>query len=177
MRRHIGAALFVLLFAIPLAGCGDDATAGDGAKPGPASDFDKQLAFAKCMRDNGVDMPDPKEGPDGAVELGVRGAGPDDPAFATAYEKCRGKLPNGGVHTMSPGQRQKQLEFAKCMRDNGIADYPDPPADGRPAGRQPLPDPADPGYAAALERFQQAAEKCGLPAGVLPAQPVQPAGS
>jgi hypothetical protein len=163
-RRHLGTVLLVVLFALAACGGGDE-----GEKP--ASDFDKQLAFSKCMRENGVDMPDPKEGPDGSVLIGAAGAGPDDAAFTAAYEKCRAKLPNGGTHTMSPEERQKQLTFARCMRDNGIADYPDPPADGGAGERLPLPHPSDPGYEAAVANFQQAAEKCGMPGGMLPAQP------
>lgn len=164
-RRHLGAVLLVALFA--LAACG-----GGGEAEKPASDFDKQLAFSRCMRDNGVDIPDPKEGPDGSILIGAAPAGPDDGVFAAAYEKCRAKLPNGGEHKLTPEERQKQLTFAKCMRDNGIADYPDPAADGSPGGRLPLPDPSEAGYDAAVAAFQQAAEKCGMSGGVLPAQPV-----
>lgn len=58
--------------------------------------------FAQCMRDNGVDVPDPSA--DGTLQLGsgtLRGL--DDPAFSKALDACRDKLtglrPGGG-----PGQ-------------------------------------------------------------------------
>lgn len=165
-RRHLAAALLVALFAVTACGGGDEAEK-------PASDFDRQLAFSRCMRDNGVDMPDPKQGPDGSIAIGAAGAGQDDGKWEAAWEKCRAKLPNGGTHSLSPQEREKQLAFAKCMRDNGIPDYPDPGADGLPAGKLPLPQPSDPGYDAAMAQFQQAGEKCGLPAGVMPAQPAE----
>ncbi|GAA4504310.1 hypothetical protein GCM10023191_058390 [Actinoallomurus oryzae] len=54
----------------------------------PAKKDDLLLKFAQCMRKNGVDMPDPKNGrPDfGDVDR-------DSPAYKTASEKCRKELP------------------------------------------------------------------------------------
>ena len=56
---------------------------------------DALLAFAKCMRENGVDVPDPEfsEG-GGAFRMGGDGRGldPNDPDFQAAREKCEVKL-------------------------------------------------------------------------------------
>jgi hypothetical protein len=49
--------------------------------------------WAQCMRDNGVDVPDPD--PNGGAFLGLGGAGaldPDDPAFQKAMEACQDKF-------------------------------------------------------------------------------------
>ena len=53
---------------------------------------DQMLAFAQCMRDHGVDMPDPEFSEDGAVTIfggpGDPGMDPGDPAFREASEAC-----------------------------------------------------------------------------------------
>ena len=61
---------------------------------------DQMLAFAKCMRDHGIDFPDPKfEGGGVSVSLGENGDGGIDPSsdeFKSAQEACGSELPGGG---------------------------------------------------------------------------------
>src|SRR5919198_1218149 len=51
------------------------------------------LEFAKCMREHGVDMPDPKFGKGGIVvqknASGDTGVDPDDPTFKAAQKACQ----------------------------------------------------------------------------------------
>jgi hypothetical protein len=50
-----------------------------------------QLEFAKCMREHGIDMPDPVFGEGGRVTQRLtpgRGMSPDDPKFKEAQEAC-----------------------------------------------------------------------------------------
>ena len=51
---------------------------------------EQMLEFAQCMRDHGVDMPDPMFNDDGGVQIGVGGeetrSTPDD--FEAATEAC-----------------------------------------------------------------------------------------
>jgi hypothetical protein len=61
-----------------------------------------RLAFARCMRQNGVDMPDPGTGPvvnsngPGSPQSKNRtGVDPDSPAFKKAMEACKNLLPAG----------------------------------------------------------------------------------
>ena len=60
------------------------------------------LAHARCMRDHGIDIPDPTFGEDGRAEIRIRrgegrsGPDPDDPKWKAAEEACRDKLPFGG---------------------------------------------------------------------------------
>jgi hypothetical protein len=61
------------------------------------------LAHARCMREHGIDMPDPTFGEDGRAEIrverrgdGAQGPAPGDPKFEKAQEACRDKLPFGG---------------------------------------------------------------------------------
>ncbi|WP_302893422.1 hypothetical protein [Actinomadura luzonensis] len=51
--------------------------------------------FARCMREHGVNMPDPD--PDGGFASGTaRAFKPDDPAFKKAFEACRDTFPRIG---------------------------------------------------------------------------------
>jgi hypothetical protein len=100
---------------------------GGGAAGGGADD--RFYLFAKCMRDHGVDVPDPDPG-GGPVRIGPgTGIDPENPRFQEAQQACAkevGDLIPGGN---DPARRQefqdKALAFARCMRDNGI-DMPDP---------------------------------------------------
>ncbi|MFC7550369.1 hypothetical protein [Plantactinospora sp. GCM10030261] len=150
MRRRLAGALLAIPLALTvgLAGCGGDdggdgiATAGNGgnggaaaspsasASGGPVDAEERRLQFARCMRENGVEMPDP--GPDNEGGRLLRfGAGVDPKKVETAMEQCRQYLPNGGERPqLSPEEQEKLREYAKCMRDNGVTGFPDPSADG-----------------------------------------------
>src|SRR3712207_862002 len=86
-----------------VAACGSesDAGSGEGGQSRRQRALDGALAFAKCMRENGVDMPDPRSNGNGLVQIGpAPGEGgdlpnPDDPAFRRADEKCRKHLDAG----------------------------------------------------------------------------------
>lgn len=108
-----------------------------------ASDEDALLAFAQCMRDNGVeDFQDPVVGEGGGVTFGFGGpggggggdggpfGGVDRETVQAAFEACGEDLegfaigPGGG--DFDPSEIQDQLfAFAQCLRDNGI-DVDDP---------------------------------------------------
>jgi len=65
---------------------------------------DQMLAFSQCMRDNGIDYPDPEFSDDGGVTIiggpGEGGEGfamePSDPAFQAAQEACQEIFRGGG---------------------------------------------------------------------------------
>jgi outer membrane murein-binding lipoprotein Lpp len=155
--------------AVLLAGCGGKPD--DGSKvasiSGPSSsapvkaadnksDEDKMREFAKCMREHGVDMPDPKPAGDGgmAVTLGG-GDGVDRTKVDAAQNACKHLMPNGGeMKPPSPEELDKMRKDAKCMRDHGI-DMPDPDPTGKGAMRigSPGDDPS---------KFEAAAKACGL---------------
>jgi hypothetical protein len=58
------------------------------------------LAFAQCMRDHGVDMPDPEFEQGGKMKMRIGGPGGpgqmDQPAVEAAHEACQDKMPDGG---------------------------------------------------------------------------------
>ena len=108
------------------------------------TDEERLLEFAQCMRDNGVDFPDPVIEADGTVAFGRRpgrGRGQGladigrDPDLPTAREACADLLQGlpfgpGGNRDFDDAELQDSLlEFARCMRDNGI-DIADPDFSG-----------------------------------------------
>jgi hypothetical protein len=85
------------------------------------TDEDRSREFAKCMREHGIDVPDPEPGR-GGVTIKER----DLEKARPAQEACKSLLPNGGVPAkMDPEQLDKARERAKCMREHGV-DVPDP---------------------------------------------------
>ena len=93
------------------------------------------LNFARCMRQHGIDMPDPKFDANGGITQegppkGSGGKGPDDPTFKAAQQACQKFLPNGGAGKQPNAQQlQQMVQFARCMRQHGI-DVPDPNPNG-----------------------------------------------
>ncbi|MBK5287823.1 MAG: hypothetical protein JJE46_05080 [Acidimicrobiia bacterium] len=114
------------------------------AKTADPAAFRKQLlAYAQCMRDNGVDFPDPQFDANGQPQFNRdqgRNFGDlrNSPAFDKARTACESKQPDfAGQFQRTPAEqaalRKNLLKFAKCMRGKGL-DYPDPTfdANGRP---------------------------------------------
>jgi hypothetical protein len=80
--------------------------------PDPAQEEEmkqKALAFAQCMRDHGIDMPDPEISTDskGGVMVRQGGAGidPSSPGFEDASQTCQKQVGMDGVigATKGPG--------------------------------------------------------------------------
>lgn len=127
---------------------------GDTPAEDDLSDEEVLLAFAACMRDNGVEFPDPIVEADGTVTFGLRpGAGGGqnagdlqaigrDPDLPAARDACSPLIEG---RALGPGGRNSDevqieiadrlLEFAQCMRDNGVdVGDPDPNAFGPGSG-------------------------------------------
>jgi hypothetical protein len=96
------------------------------------------LAFSRCMRSSGVtSFPDPNSSgvwPKSQVELAAAST-----RFDAATHACGHLLPDGGPG-VSPSQSVLQqiqydmAKFARCMRSNGVPNWPDPTVDrGRAA--------------------------------------------
>jgi len=131
---RIRTALAVTLIALSLTACApaeDDGVAtagGDGADPSASatlSDDESALRFAQCMREQGIDMPDPDPDAEGfRVQLP---AGVDPEAAKAATEACKQYMPGGGTPPkMDPEEIEKVRQYSQCMRDNGIEDFPEP---------------------------------------------------
>ncbi|QFG20709.1 hypothetical protein [Actinomadura sp. WMMB 499] len=128
MDRRVRVAVVAAAVGLGLAGCGG----GEGATAAPSESMaaeDAQLEFARCMRENGVDVPDPGTGDGGETRFGKD---VDRGRLERALEKCQSWLQAGGVlpDLADPEVRDRYVKFAQCMREHGV-DVPDPGPDGR----------------------------------------------
>ena len=128
MRRTL---LLIPLLCLGPAGCAATPESPSSSPSSAAAEggFDP-TRFAKCMRENGIpDFPDPEV--DGG-RIGIRM--PDGVTKETAdkaSKACRELSPDGGKpRKADPAVTAKLRELSKCMRANGVPDFPDPKADG-----------------------------------------------
>jgi hypothetical protein len=101
---------------------------GGGSSQAGASSLEQAaLAYAKCMRSNGVpNFPDPTAG--GGFLFHGRAGLIDSPSFKAAQAKCHKLLPPGPGSGPPPSAQTLAhfLKVAQCMRKNGVYDFPDP---------------------------------------------------
>jgi hypothetical protein len=158
------APLALVVLAVALSACGGDDDADETEDGGPGiSQSEVQEAgvkYARCMREHGLDVPDPQGGAGGLRGMLVDDDQRDRPGFREAEQDCRKHL-EGLVSQISDEQRQEleqgRLKFARCMRDEGF-DVPDPQP-GAGGGEGPLGglDPEDPRVQKAMDKCQPAA--------------------
>jgi hypothetical protein len=109
------------------------ATAGGGTTPSPAASLsflDQGLRYARCMRENGLpDYPDPEVTGDNVRIRGIDKKTVDTAVLGRAQQACRAYQP---VLTGADGaQKMAAARYeAQCMREHGVADFPDPDPDG-----------------------------------------------
>ena len=147
---------------LALAACGGDG-GGDDASASPRERAQESaLKFARCMREQGVDFPDPKVGDNGLVMIGPgpgEGApNPEDPKMRAATEACQEHLDAGGEapdEATLAKHRDAFVAYARCMREEGV-DMPDPGADGGFRFKVGDPDAPDPASA----KYRKADEAC-----------------
>ncbi|MDV3123470.1 hypothetical protein M1247_00955 [Mycobacterium sp. 21AC1] len=96
------------------------------AEAGATPNGGEQAAkYSQCMRANGVaDFPDP--GADGQIAYG--GISVPKPVWERAIGTCESLAPEEWSTDAgrTPEQQHAALDFARCMRDNGVPDFPDP---------------------------------------------------
>jgi hypothetical protein len=160
-----------LLLALPLAvaACGGGggksngvASLGDGeptatTSPGGGDPTQAALAYARCMRQHGVNVPDPKVDANGRIAQQMPpGVGPDDPKVKAAQQACKQYAPNGGEpEKVDPQQQQQMLAFARCMRQHGINIADPKPGEGINADGAAGVNPNSPEFKAADQACQQ----------------------
>jgi hypothetical protein len=134
MRIGIVLALLLAVSACGGHDGGDDvATAGHtrpaASKSATVSEQQRALLFARCMRQHGIDMPDPKFSGGGMSMTLRKGTDPNKVQAATA--QCKQYMPNGGQpQKMDPKMLERARKLAACMRAHGIPKFPDPDANG-----------------------------------------------
>jgi hypothetical protein len=160
MSRKLPLAALAIVALIG-AGCSNDGSS-DGNGDAANADFANAVKFSECMRDNGVSgFPDPDASGGLTIDGVLNGSSldPNTAAWTQAMAACRDLQPPGftGDDDVTAEEQEARLEFAQCMRDNGIEDFPDPVEDG------PLIDtsrmPGAPG-ARSIPGFQAAQDKC-----------------
>jgi hypothetical protein len=92
------------------------------------------VRFAGCMRSHGVpNLPDPTTSPHEFKNALSQNSG--SPAFQSAETACRHLLPGGGPPSQSAAQSQAHtvalLAFARCLRNHGFPNFPDPNTSGQ----------------------------------------------
>jgi hypothetical protein len=176
-KRFTGPAAVVPLAGL-LAACGSDGDSGgsdDGVASASGDDSNERaqgndqadaeaelLDWVECMRDEGIDIPDPTRDADGNLVIegpGFRLGGGDadgstssddggegdeqaiDPEEMDAAMEACGQPPALGPNDISDEDRQAMepaaLEFAECMRDEGIEHFPDPDFSDMGPGGEP----------------------------------------
>ena len=105
----------------------------DEATPAPPDDATEALlAFAGCMRDNGIDMVDPQVG-SGSVRGAFRQSQESFDLQSEEYQAAQSacgqflQAARPDVDQAAESERIEQsLLLAACMRASGFEDYPDP---------------------------------------------------
>jgi len=120
--------LVALAATLFLVACGaeEDPSKPASTQTQEAKNRKAMLDLARCMRENGVDMPDP-EFNGGRVTQRMKGGNPDKMRAAEkACEKYRSQIKAPEMSASEKEEFKKAaLANARCMREHGI-DFPDP---------------------------------------------------
>lgn len=114
--------------ALALGACGSDGKDDASGQSGRDKAFEGALKFAKCMRDEGIDMPDPQKQAGGGIvqKMGGPGKPLDQRKVEAAQKKCEhfmdagGGSVKGGDPKEEAEHRDALLAFAQCMRSHGV---------------------------------------------------------
>jgi hypothetical protein len=161
-----------LAASLLLVACGGSGASGNASASAEKSREQKFIAFAKCLREHGVDVTTPN-GARGKFRIGFKGTGSPQKMEA-AQNACKKYAPFDRPN-LSPQERVEREEavrkFAKCMREHGINIHAETKEGGaaiaiqtRAPGR---PNPESPGFEAAQKACQAFLPKPpkGLPRG------------
>jgi hypothetical protein len=183
VKRKLGVAsavgVLVLALGLALTACGGDGDSGgvasltdtsgqsttnedegsNGADRAGKKDYkDAALEYARCMREHGVDMPDPVNG-----RFEFRSRRGDQRKMDEAQKACADILQDAQPPISEEEEaemRDAALEFSKCMREHGV-DMPDPqfPEGGGMLMRVPKGTERDPDFQEAQKACQPILDK------------------
>jgi hypothetical protein len=134
MSRTLRPLAAFAMLALIVAGCSStSASTGSSGGNSTASTHGRAVRFAECMRSNGVSaFPDPDASGELTIDAVANGSSVDtsSAAFEHALSACRDLEPPGFTgHERNAQEQEAALEFAQCIRDNGVPDFPDPGPD------------------------------------------------
>jgi hypothetical protein len=154
-------ALALIATVALISGCGSSTSTQTGAKSTSANAHKAAVKFAQCMRENGVGgFPDPSATRKLTIDAIANGSSLDTstPAFTQALRACKELEPAGFMGSKRTAQQQQAaLEFARCIRHNGVKDFPDPTPNGPLIDTGRIPSAADP---AGMSMLHAAMQKC-----------------
>lgn len=168
-RERPLAALALIAMAAVISGCGSSSSAGTTSGPTSSSATNSTLAhaqqavkFAGCMRSHGVaGFPDPDASGRLTIDAVANGSSVDtsSPAFTRAISACKALEPAGFIGgKRSPEQQSAGLKFARCIRANGVNDFPDPLPNGPLVDTNRIPSSAT---SSGMSALNAAMQKCG----------------
>ncbi|MEU8524497.1 MULTISPECIES: hypothetical protein [Streptomyces] len=129
------AALPLAALALALTACtsgeeGTGSASANGGSKGPTSNAaapgqsrdEMNVKYAQCLRKQGLDVADPKPGQ--GIGLSIDGSNREK--ADKALEACRSFAPPAPADQNDGKDRKAMLDLARCMRENGVADFADP---------------------------------------------------
>ncbi|GAA1664685.1 hypothetical protein ACFTSF_13275 [Kribbella sp. NPDC056951] len=138
MRKTTLATAALAAVVLMLTGCGGNApdtqvASGSGAQsqataptsaPPSLSRDEMAVKFTQCLRENGLDVPDPEPGKGPLLKFGPE-SGVSREQVDKAMEACRQYNPQADS-APDPQQEENGRKYAECMRKNGVEKFPDP---------------------------------------------------
>jgi predicted small secreted protein len=171
MRRTLGPLATLVMLALIVAGCSNasagagssgESTAATAGAAGSGTAHEKAVAFAECMRANGISaFPDPDASGELTIDGIANGSSVDtsSAAFKQAINACKDLEPPAFTGSkVTPQQRTARLEFAQCVRKNGVPDFPDPTPNGPLVDTNRIPSAAT---TSGMSILNAAMQKCG----------------
>ncbi|MFF2535498.1 hypothetical protein [Streptomyces cyaneofuscatus] len=138
-RRSLAAACLlaatVVLSATACSGDGGGTKSGGSSSGSKKTEEDQALEHRKCLREQGLDIPEPKPGENG-MGVTIDGGSKSQKEMEKAFKACQDKAVGGGPKELTQAEKDKMVAFARCMRKNGF-DMPDPKFDGGMAQAMP----------------------------------------
>ncbi|MGW4835600.1 hypothetical protein [Streptomyces globisporus] len=116
------------LTATACSGDGGGTKGGGSASDSKKTKEDQALEHRKCLREQGLDIPEPKPGENG-MGVTIDGGSMGKEKMEKAFKACEDKAVGGGPKEMTQAEKDKAVAYARCMRQNGF-DMPDPKFDG-----------------------------------------------
>ena len=162
------------------AGCGSTGSGGNhtastagtagSAVNGASTTRAKAVKFSECMRANGVSaFPDPNASGGLTIDAVANGSSlnTSSAAFKHALNACKDLEPSGFTgNQRSPQEQKAALQFAECIRENGVRDFPDPGKTDPLVDTNHIPSAATPGGMTILNAAMQTCGQYAAAAGV-----------
>jgi hypothetical protein len=121
MIRHrcTAAALLSTLALAGLTGCGSKGEPPSARATANAQD--SQVKFAQCLRQHGINAPDPQPG----SGLRIEGLDSEKGKLDAAMEACKQYNPKKDADRNDPAAHDRAVKTAQCLRRHGL-NVPDP---------------------------------------------------